>query len=59
VDFVPRSRPVEIKKMNGLTYSRLREIERRDERKKRLTGDAYALACCLLFAAMLALVFGT
>ncbi|MDR0251512.1 MAG: hypothetical protein LBI35_09465 [Burkholderiales bacterium] len=45
--------------MNGLTYSRLRAIEKRDARRKKFAGCAVALAICLAFAALLALAFGT
>ena len=44
--------------MNGLTYSYLRAAERRDAKRKQHMTDAVALALCLVFAAVLAAIFG-
>ncbi|MDR2173636.1 MAG: hypothetical protein LBE32_05475 [Burkholderiales bacterium] len=45
--------------MNGLTYSYLRAAEARDTRRKQRADHAILVIALLIFAALLALVFGT
>jgi hypothetical protein len=45
--------------MNGLTYSRLRDIEKREARRERIVTLSMPVWCLLIYAALLALAFGS